>query len=266
MTRPVEAGGAGFDTQWDGKFAYEIRRSVITPVDEERSIRCVAEAIATKYNDDAFQRIIYSESHDEVANGKARVPYEINKEDATCWYSQKRSTLAAALVFTAPGIPMLFQGQEFLEGEWFREDVPLDWDLSDEFRGIVRLYRDLIALRLDRRGVTRGLRGQGVRVHRVDDERKVLAFRRWDRGGPGDDVVIVANFRHEPQPDYAIGFPAEGLWRVRFDSDRSGYSERFEGREGGDVAAGPGECDGLPYRGAISIPPYTALILSRDPN
>ena len=46
MTRPVEAGGAGFDTQWDGKFAYEIRRSVITPVDEERSMQCVAEAIA----------------------------------------------------------------------------------------------------------------------------------------------------------------------------------------------------------------------------
>ena len=249
MTRPVEAGGAGFDTQWDGKFAYEIRRSVITPVDEERSMRCVAEAIAAKYNDDAFQRIIYSESHDEVANGKARVPYEINKDDATGWHAQKRSTLAAALVFTAPGIPMLFQGQEFLEGGWFRDDIPLDWDLSREFRGIVRLYRDLIALRLDRRGVTRGLRGQGVQVLRVDEERKVLAFRRWDRGGPGDDVVIVANFLHEPRRDYAIGFPAEGPWKVRFHSDWSGYSERFEGGEGGDATAEPGECDGLPCRG-----------------
>ena len=79
MTTPVEAGGAGFDTQWDGKFAYEIRRSVIAAVDADRSMRCVADAIATRYNDDAFQRIIYSESHDEVANGKARVPYEINK-------------------------------------------------------------------------------------------------------------------------------------------------------------------------------------------
>jgi 1,4-alpha-glucan branching enzyme len=266
MTRPVEAGGAGFDTQWDGKFAYEIRKSVITPVDEERSMQCVADAIATRYNDDAFQRIIYSESHDEVANGKARVPYEINKEDATCWHSQKRSALAAALVFTAPGIPMLFQGQEFLEGGWFRDDIPLDWDLSREFRGIVRLYRDLIALRLDRRGVTRGLRGQGVRVHRVDEHRKVVAFRRWDRGGPGDDVVIVANFRHEPRQDYAIGFPAEGSWKVRFHSDWSGYSERFEDGEVRDVVAVPSECDGLPCRGAISIPPYTALILSQDRN
>ena len=122
---------------------------------------CVAEAIATKYNDDAFQRVIYSESHDEVANGKARVPYEINRDDATGWHSQKRSTLAAALVFTAPGIPMLFQGQEFLEGGWFRDDVPLDWDLCREFRGIVRLYRDLIALRLDRRGADPGAAGAG---------------------------------------------------------------------------------------------------------
>ncbi len=264
MTRGLEAGGAGFHTQWDGTFAYQIRKAVITPDDEERSMRAVADAIAARYNDDAFQRVIYSESHDEVANGKARVPYEINKDDATCWYSQSRSTLAAAMVFTAPGIPMLFQGQEFLEGEWFRDDVPLDWDLSREFRGIVRLYRDLIALRLDRRGVTRGLRGQGVQVHRVDEERKVLAFRRWDRGGPGDDVVIVANFGHEPRHDYAIGFPAEGAWKVRFQSDWSGYSERFEGRDGGEATAGPGECDGLPCRGAISIAPYSVLILSQD--
>lgn len=264
MTRPVESGGAGFDTQWDGKFAYEIRRSVIAPADEERSMECVAEAIATRYNDDAFQRVIYSESHDEVANGKARVPYEINRDDATGWYAQKRSTLAAALVFTAPGIPMLFQGQEFLEGGWFRDDIPLDWDLGREFRGIVRLYRDLIALRLDRHGVTRGLRGQNVQILCVDEERKLLAFRRWDRGGPGDDVVVVANFRHEPMGRVAIGFPAEGLWRVRFQSDWSGYSDRFADGECGDVTAGPGECNGLPCRGEISIPPYTAMILSQD--
>ncbi len=40
MTRPVEAGGAGFDAQWDGKFAHEIRKSVITP--STRGARCGA--------------------------------------------------------------------------------------------------------------------------------------------------------------------------------------------------------------------------------
>ena len=264
MTRPVEAGGAGFDTQWDGKFAAEVRAAAIAPRDEERSMTRLAEVIATCYNDDAFQRVIYSESHDEVANGKARVPFEIDREDATGWHAQKRSTLAAALVFASPGIPMLFQGQEFLEGEWFREDVPLDWDRTREYRGIVRLYRDLIAMRMDRLGVTRGLRGQHVQVLRADDERKVLAFRRWDRGGSGDDVILVANFHHEPRNDLVVGFPAGGPWRVRFQSDWSGYSERFGDGASGDVTAGPGECDGLPFQGAIAIPPYTAMILSQD--
>ena len=166
MTRPASRPAAPASTP-SGTASSPTRSARRSSRRSTRSARCecVADAIAAKYNDDAFQRIIYSESHDEVANGKARVPYEINKDDATGWHAQKRSTLAAALVFTAPGIPMLFQGQEFLEGEWFRDDVPLDWDLSREFRGIVRLYRDLIALRLDRRGVTRGLRGQGVQVH-----------------------------------------------------------------------------------------------------
>src|SRR5262249_29328905 len=102
MTRPVEAGGAGFHTQWDGRVVYRIREAVITPADEQRSMEIIRDVIAAKPNDDAFQRIIYSESHDEVANGKARVPYEINRDDSKGWHAQKRPTLAAALVFTAP--------------------------------------------------------------------------------------------------------------------------------------------------------------------
>ena len=264
MTRDIDADGAGFHAQWDGRSAYEIRKAVITPADGDRSMATVRDVIAARYNDDAFQRIIYSESHDDVANGKARLPSEINSGDPRCWDSQKRSALAAALVFTAPGIPMLFQGQEFLEAEWFRAEVPLDWDRGAAFRGMVRLYRDLIALRLDRRGCTRGLCGQNVHVHHVDDQRKILGFRRWDRGGPGDDVVVVANFGRQPQHDYLIGFPAEGPWTLRFHSDRRDYSERFEGVDGGDVVSEPGECDGLPARGRISLAGYSVLIFSQD--
>jgi 1,4-alpha-glucan branching enzyme len=266
MTQDVAAGGAGFHTQWDGHFVHKVRQAVITPDDDQRSMLEIRDVIATRYNDDAFQRIIYSESHDEVANGKARVPYEINKQDSEGWHAQKRSTLAAALVFTAPGIPLLFQGQEFLEGEWFRDDVPLDWDRSETFRGIVRLYRDLIALRLNRQDFTRGLCGRHVQVHHVHDQRKLVAFRRWDRGGPGDDVVVVANFSYQPQNDYMIGFPGEGSWTLRFNSDWRGYSDRFEGYPSGNTVAEPGGYDGLPFRGRISVAPYSALIFSQDRN
>ena len=263
LTKDVGAGGAGFGAQWDSNFVHPIRQAVITPQDEQRSLAAIRDALCYRYNDDAFDRVIYSESHDEVANGKARVPQEVNPQDPQGWYAQKRSTLAAAMVFTAPGIPMLFQGQEFLEGGWFRDTVPLDWDQRDEFHGIVRLYRDLIRLRLNHDGLTRGLCGQFTQVYHLHDERKVIAYHRWDKGGPADDVVVVANFFHEPQDGYVIGFPAAGTWKLRFNSDWQGYSEDFAGHPSADVVAEPGQYDGLPFHAALSIGPYSALIFSQ---
>jgi 1,4-alpha-glucan branching enzyme len=263
LTRDVGAGGAGFGSQWDAMFVHPIRRAVITPEDEQRSLSAIRDALCYRYNDDAFDRVIYSESHDEVANGKSRVPQEISPDDPRGWYARKRSTLAAAMVFTAPGIPMLFQGQEFLEGEWFRDTVPLDWDKRDEFHGIVRLYRDLIRLRLNRDGFTRGLCGQFTQVFHLNEESNVIAFHRWDKGGPADDVVVVASFSHEPQDGYVIGFPAAGSWKLRFNSDWQGYSDDFQDHPSTDVDAEPGEFDGLPFRTALSIGSYSVLIFSQ---
>lgn len=263
ITKPVGEGGAGYGAQWDDQFVHPIREAVIVANDEYRSMDKVAQAVAFKYNCDAFQRIIYSESHDEVANGRARIPHEIDPTDQDNYFAQKRSTLAAALVFTAPGIPMLFMGQEFLEGGWFRDTVPVDWHLRDEFRGIVRLYRDLIRLRLNKGGLTRGLCGQHVHVSHVNDDMNMIAFHRWDVGGDGDDVMVVANFHRDPRPSYDIGFPAAGKWTLRLNSDWHGYSDRFGNHPSGDVDAAPSGYDGLPARGTISIGPYSVLIYSR---
>jgi 1,4-alpha-glucan branching enzyme len=263
LTKDVGAGGAGFASQWDAMFVHPIRQAVTTPQDESRSLDAIRDAICYRYNDDAFDRVIYSESHDEVANGKERVPQEISPDDPKGWYARKRSTLAAAMVFTAPGIPMLFQGQEFLEGGWFRDTVPVDWDQNEEFHGIVRLYRDLIRLRTNQDGFSRGLCGQFTQVHHLHDERKVIAFHRWDKGGAADDVLVVANFYHEPQDGYVIGFPAAGLWKLRFNSDWQGYSDDFQGHPSSDVVAEAGEADALPFHAAISIAPYSVLIFSQ---
>jgi 1,4-alpha-glucan branching enzyme len=261
----THAEGAGFGAQWDSQFVHPIREVLIAPDDAHRHMATVAHALTHHYNGDPFQRVIYTESHDEVANGKARIPHEIAPGDSSHWAAQKRSTLGAALVLTAPGIPMLFQGQEFLQGEWFQDTVPLDWDQSREFRGIVRLWRDLIRLRLDRDGLTTGLTGHHVEVRRIDEERKLVAFHRWAEGGPGDDVVIVANFAHEPRGPYRIGFPRPGLWRLRLNTDWDGYSPDFHGFESHDVEATEAECDGSPWSAEVAVGPYSAVIFSQDP-
>ena len=263
ITMNVGAGGAGYGAQWDDQFVHPIREAVIAAEDEHRSMGAVATALTHRYNADAFQRIIYSESHDEVANGKARVVHEIAPGDPNNWFAQKRSTLAAALVFTAPGIPMLFQGQEFLEGGWFRDTVPVDWDNRDEFVGIVRLYRDLIRLRLNRDGQTRGLTGQHIQLIRVDEANKVIAFRRWMEGGAGDEVVVIVNFHRDRREGFVIGFPDGAAWKLLFNSDWKGYSTLFGNYPSADITAESGDYDGLPNHAAVNIGPYSVLVYAR---
>ena len=158
---------------------------------------------------------------------------------------------------------MIFQGQEFLEDEYFRDTVPLDWDKLTTFGGIHALYRDLSRLRRNWFNQTRGLRGQHLNVHHLNNSDKLIAFHRWENGGPGDDVVVVANFANRTYSSYTLGFPLSGQWRVRFNSDWQGYSGDFGNQPGFDTVAGDGPMDGLPYRGTIGIGPYSVLILSQ---
>lgn len=263
LTKSTGEGGAGFHTQWDANFVHPVRATMITPDDQARSMDAIRDAILAIPDGDAFRRVVYSESHDEVANGKARVPQEVDPQDSTGWFARKRSTLAAALVFTAPGIPMLFQGQEFLEGEWFRDDVPLDWDRNDAFRGIVRLYRDLIRLRTNAEGDTRGLTGQGITILHVNDAENMLAFCRWSEAGSGDDVVVVINGSNRAWEAYDIGVPAAGPWRLRLNSDARVYSRDFQGELGSDVEAVSEARDGQPAKITLAIAPYSVLVYTR---
>ncbi|MBZ5536299.1 MAG: alpha amylase C-terminal domain-containing protein [Acidobacteriia bacterium] len=264
LTKHTRDGGAGFDSQWDASFVHSVRQSVITPRDEDRDMNSIANALMHRYNWDVFERVIYSESHDEVMNGRARVPEDIWPGNAGSWYSKKRSTLAATLVFTAPAIPMIFQGQEFLEDGWFQDSKALDWSKEWKHAGILNLYRDLIHLRRNWFDNTRGLRSQSINVFHINNSDKLIAFHRWGNGGPHDDVIVVANFANRSYDCYNLGLPREGSWRVRFNSDWSGYSADFGNHPSYDIMAHAGSKDGLPFNGCVSIGPYTAVILSQD--
>lgn len=262
VTKPVGAGGAGFDTQWDLNFGHPVRAAITTMEDESRDMEAVAEAITKYYNGDHVHRVIYTESHDEVANGKTRIPEEIWPGRVGSWFSKKRSTLGAGLVFTSPGIPMIFQGQEFLEDRWFSATDPLEWNKADKFDGIVHMYREMIALRTNLRNTTAGLSGAFVDVRHINNEDKVLAFHRWDKGGPDDSVMVIFNFAHKAHEHYKIGFPAKGLWKARFNSDWEGFDSRFANHDAFDIEAVEGEMDGYPFHAGISIGAYSFLVYS----
>jgi len=264
ITQDTESGGAGFGSQWDAAFVHPIRDAIITANDSDRNLYAVRDALTHAYGEDSTRRVVYTESHDEVANGHARVPEEIWPGNASSWYSRKRSTLGAILAFTAPGIPMIFQGQEFLEDGYFKDTDPLDWSKLKTFSGIHRLYADLIRLRRNGFNNTGGLRGHCLNVHHVNNADKVLAYHRWQNGGAGDDVLVLTNFSSRSFGYYTVGFPRPGAWRVRFNSDARAYGKDFGDFPGFDTVATDGSMDGMPCQATLGIGPYSALILSQD--
>ncbi len=253
--------GACFHSQWDTHFVHPVRAALTTEHDDDRDMAAVAEAVTYDYGD-AFARVVYTESHDEVANGKARIPTEVDADDPSGWAAQKRATLGIALTLTSPGIPMLFQGQEFLEDEWFRDDVPLDWPRQEQFRDVVRMVCDLVRLRRDYDGVAGGLSGQHTEVLHRDDDAKVLAWARRN-DDPGQDVVVIANFRADETGAHQIGFPTPGPWRLALNSDATTYSSLFGDHGSGDVVADPAEGGDWPAVAEVRIGPASLLVYTR---
>lgn len=262
VTKSVEDGGAGFSTQWDMSFGHPVRAAITSPEDESRNMEAVGEALTKYYNGDHIHRVIYTESHDEVANGKVRIPEEIMPGKVSSWYAKKRSTLGAGLVFSAPGIPMIFQGQEFLEDRWFTATDPLEWCKAEKFDGIVHMYRELIALRKNTKGTTAGLAGPFIQVNHINNNDKIIAFHRWDKGGTDDSVMLIFNFANKAHENYNIGLPSGGLWKARLNSDWEGFDERFSNHDAFDIIANKGEKDGYEFNANISIGPYSFLVYS----
>ncbi|HZS35796.1 MAG TPA: alpha-amylase family glycosyl hydrolase [Polyangia bacterium] len=263
VTQPTNLGGAGFDTQWDAAFFHPVDDTVITANDTDRSMPAIRDAITHVYNNTASQRVIYTEDHDEVANGKQRIPEMISPGDAGSLIARKRSTLGAAIALTSPGIPMLFMGQEFLENGFFSDTHPLDWTKTTTYAGILQLYTDLVHLRQNAAGATRGLTGAGVNVFHVNDGAKVIAYHRWQAGGAGDDVVVIANFADRAFTAYQIGLPRAGTWHVRFNSDSSAYSPDYDNTSSADVTTVAGTRDGYAQSGTLPLGKYGVVILSQ---
>lgn len=264
LTSWVDDGGAGFDSQWDASFVHPLRAVLEGSDDDARDLGAMVSAITPSFSGDAFRRVIYSESHDEVANGKQRLVSEIDPGNPSSIWAQRRSLQAVGVVLTSPGVPMIFQGQEFLEDGWFDDHEALHWEKARRFRGIRLAYRDLIGLRRNLTGVTKGLSGQHVDVFHRNHDAKVLAWHRWHEGGPRDSTVVILNLSHASHDFYEITLPAEGEWKVRFNADWTGYSPDFGDCELTAIEARREETGYPSVTAGLQLPPYALVILSQD--
>jgi 1,4-alpha-glucan branching enzyme len=266
ITKPSSEQGAGFVTQWDPAFGGILREELGPQAHDEPNLEKMHMVVEGRTRGNPFERVIFTESHDTDAgvSGGKRFDEAIAPGEATSLRARKRTALAAAMLFTSPGIPMIFQGQEFEEAGVFSHYKALDWTNAEKFEGILTLHKHLIALRLNRHNNTAGLLGPHVDIFSIDKESKIVAYHRWDKGGPADDVVVVANFSEKPLMGYEISFPATGKWWSRLNTDWRGYGEDFSDLKIDSVEVAADPKDEKHFVGKIDIAPQSVLIFSQD--
>jgi 1,4-alpha-glucan branching enzyme len=197
-----------------------------------------------------------------------RISALADSSNSRCWYARSRSRVANGLLLTAPGIPCLFMGQEFLEDKYWSDnpdyyDFTLIWwdGLSTDraMQDHLRFMRELIALR----GSFRALRSDSINVFHVHDDNRVLAFHRWIEG-VGEDVVVVASLSEQTRYSYQLGFPQGGHWREVFNSDvyDNWVNPMVAGNGGGINASGPPR-HGLSCSATIVVPANSILVFAR---
>ena len=84
-------------------------------------------------------------------------------------------------------------------------------------------------------------------------------------GGPGDDVIVIANFSNTQFSNYKIGLPRSGTWNLRFNTDATQFGHHSQGFPTKiSVEAEQSPRDGYPFSASISFSSYAALIYSQD--
>ncbi len=227
ITKRREDSGCGFDAQWELGFPHAVRDALgITPA-FPRTLAGVRYELERSYNGDAFEKIIFSDSHDTAANGSVRLNDAVAPYDSSSLVARQTLLVAAALMLSAPGVPMLLQGSEFLQDGAFNDWQELTWKHAEKYQGIVTAHRHLIDLRLNRHGNTAGLMGQHTAIFHQDDNNAVIGYHRWQQGGAGDDVIVITNFNNTDFDVYQLTLPRGGEWQIRFNSTWEGYSKDF---------------------------------------
>jgi 1,4-alpha-glucan branching enzyme len=256
LTKPRSESGCAFDAQWELGFPHALRDAL--GLRGGRTLAGVRYELERRYNGNAFEKVIFSDSHDTAANGSVRLNEAASAGDAADKHAREKTLLASTIMLSSPGIPMFLQGQEFMQEGSFNDWQELQWAKAEKYSGMVLAHRHLVDLRLNHGDTTAGLLGQNTAVFHQDDNNGVIAYHRWDKGGAGDDTLIIANFGDTAHDIYQLRLPLSGTWRVRFNSTWKGYSPDFPQVDISTVTT-----DGNRMI-TLNLPAYAALIFSQE--
>ena len=272
VVRPPDEG-AGFDSTLTDGLRNAIRGVIAEASQPDERPLAMSSLAANLWVDgfhDHWRFVQGPENHDLVYRGREqRVARLGDFNNPRSWYGRSRARVATGICLTAPGVPILFMGQEFLEDKQWADDVKNHADLLLFWAGVesgdkqmldhIRFTRELLALRWRQPA----LRGGGFRTVHAHDQNRVLAFHRWVPG-EGRDVIVVVHLSTYNRYGYRIGFPGAGAWREVFNSDvyENWVNPNVAGN-GGGVFADPAPMHGFDASAPLVLPANSVLGFAR---
>jgi len=273
IVESASVGGAGFDVVQHDALRDALRGAVgaaSAGAAAAVSMSSIAGALYPPGFDHGWRAVTCVENHDLVMAGRnPRVPSLADAPDPHSWYGRSRTRVASAILLTAPGIPQLFMGQEFLEEKpW--DTNPAGPDLigwaelqggaDPAMRDHLRFTQDLLSLRR----TAPALRGDNVHAFYVSDTDRVLAYHRWI-DGVGEDVIVVTTFAEATWWNYALGLPCAGRWQEIFNSDvYDNWVNPWAAGNGGSIEADGGPLHGFVASASIVIPANGVVVFARS--
>ncbi len=267
--------GGNFDSQWNVNMSHHLR-NLFKYGPGSIDMNTVASLIygsdvdnpGNNRSPSGTPALNYLVSHDEAGNGKQRFPAELSYRswgngEFDAMYQQ---ITGLATVFMARGIPMLFMGDEFIQGyypgnnKYFIVEDANTWYLNWENLGwgginVHNAVKDLIKLRKNNAGI----RYTDLET-KYANPAKVIEFTR----GASDEIFVIINYNAVSYgyPDgggtYGLHFPSVGWWDLQFISPSGAYGNSYYDPESWTSSV---YYNGTQY--GIQIPKYGVLIYKK---
>lgn len=263
VTKPVDDGGLGFGFKWNmGWMNDSLRYLELNPFHRQYHHGEMTFAMVYQYSENFILPI----SHDEVVHGKGSMITKIPGDD---W--QQFASLRAfySYMWSFPGKQLVFMGQEFGQRHEFDESVSLEWFVADLWGhgGLKRLFRDLNKIYKENPALWQlDSDPRGFEWINADDAGNNL-FSWLRRSDDGSTIACFTNFSPNPQTDYRIDLPMEGVWTEILNTDSLEYDGTGEFGNLGQIVATPLPApDRFRAVAAVCVPPMGSVWLRHNPS
>lgn len=265
ITKPVSAGGLGFNFKWNMGFANDMFEYVsMDPIYRQYEHKKLTFPMMYAFS----ENFILPVSHDEVVHGKKSL---VDKMYGT--YDEKFSMMRAFLTFlmTMPGKKLTFMGCEYAQFrewdfenqlEWFMLDYPRHTEMRRFVKELNRIYQSTPALW----EIDDGWDGfKWIDADRNNDNTVIYERRDTD----GKALTVIVNFSPVDKKGYEFPVERGGKYKVVLNSDlyKYGGNNFFDGETVSTVKYPPA---GKGRKGTnclkFDLPAYCGIILKKTSN